>query len=200
MERVFTDYLDRIDETIKAGPYEDTWESLSSYEIPRWFRDSKFGIFIHWGVYSVPAFFSEWYPKHMYDSSSPVFEHHLRTYGPHKKFGYKDFIPMFKGEKFDPKHWCDLIRESGAGMLYLLQSIMTDSRCTGAGFHHGMLQKWDHAAMCWGSCIRSSRGAESSHVPLPIVLSIGFSWGMPVISIAGQTAMIRHPYTIHHIR
>ena len=114
MQKVFEEYLGKIDEVIKQGPYDDTWESLSSYKIPYWFSSAKFGIFIHWGVYSVPAYFSEWYPKYMYDISSPVFEHHVKTYGPHKLFGYKDFIPMFKGEKFDPAKWSALIKASGA--------------------------------------------------------------------------------------
>ena len=114
MDKIFSDYLERIDSVIEKGPYKDTWESLCGYEIPKWFRESKLGIFIHWGVYSVPAYFSEWYPKYMYDSASPVFDYHIKTYGKHKDFGYKDFIPMFKGERFDPSHWAELIKASGA--------------------------------------------------------------------------------------
>ena len=58
--------LERIAEVIAAGPFTDTWESLAAYEPPRWFVDGKFGIFIHWGVYSVPAFGNEWYARYMY--------------------------------------------------------------------------------------------------------------------------------------
>ena len=50
--------------------YQSDWESLSKYQTPEWFKDAKFGIFIHWGVYSVPAFGSEWYPRNMYDTTS----------------------------------------------------------------------------------------------------------------------------------
>ena len=71
-----------------------------TYEIPQWYKDAKFGIFIHWGVYSVPAFGSEWYPRQMYIDTERrgdnFFEHHIKTYGPQSKFGYKDFIPQFK--------------------------------------------------------------------------------------------------------
>src|SRR6185369_5224701 len=76
--------------------YQATWESLENYKVPDWFRDAKFGIFIHWGVYSVPAFGSEWYPRNMYRAGSDEYKHHIATYGTQDKFGYKDFIPMFK--------------------------------------------------------------------------------------------------------
>lgn len=54
-------YLEKIDRVIAQGPYQDTWESLSAYRVPAWYQNAKFGIFIHWGIYSVPAFGSEWY-------------------------------------------------------------------------------------------------------------------------------------------
>lgn len=95
------EYLKKIDEVIAEGPYKDDWESLSKYTEPEWYKKAKFGIFIHWGVYSVPAFGSEWYPRLMYQEGTKEYEHHVKTYGPHKEFGYKDFIPMFKAEKFD---------------------------------------------------------------------------------------------------
>ena len=94
--------------------YQATWESLSKYQTPEWFRDAKFGIFIHWGVYSVPAFGSEWYPRNMYQVGSAEYKHHIETYGPQTKFGYKDFIPMFKAEKFDPQAWVALFKKAGA--------------------------------------------------------------------------------------
>jgi len=77
--------------------FEPTWESLKQYHVPDWYQNGKFGIFIHWGVYSVPAFGNEWYPRNMYLQGSPEFEHHVKTYGPHTEFGYKDFIPQFTG-------------------------------------------------------------------------------------------------------
>ncbi len=107
-------YLRRIDEVIAAGPYRDTWQSLCAYRTPAWYRDAKFGIFIHWGIYSVPAFSSEWYSRNMYIQGSPEYEHHRKTYGPQDRFGYKDFIPLFKGERFDAGAWATLFKESGA--------------------------------------------------------------------------------------
>ena len=107
-------YLETIDEVIAKGPYKDTWESLSEYEVPKWYKRAKFGIFIHWGVYSVPAFGSEWYSRNMYIQGSKKYEHHIATYGKHTEFGYKDFIPMFTAEKFDAEKWVDLFKRAGA--------------------------------------------------------------------------------------
>jgi alpha-L-fucosidase len=96
------------------GPFEPNWESIKQhYRVPRWFRDGKFGIFMHWGLYSVPAHASEWYPKHMY-SNRGVIRWHAEKFGPQDKFGYKDFIPLFKCEKFDPDAWAALFRKAGA--------------------------------------------------------------------------------------
>ena len=96
------------------GPFRPDWESLQKYEVPEWYADAKFGIFIHWGVYSVPAFGSEWYPRDMYRARSEEYKHHLATYWPQDKFGYKDFIPRFKAEHFDPAKWAALFKEAGA--------------------------------------------------------------------------------------
>lgn len=108
------EYLKKIDMVIQNGKYKDTWQSLSQYRVPEWYADSKFGIFIHWGVYSVPAFGSEWYSRNMYIQGSKEYEHHIKTYGAHKDFGYKDFIPMFKAEKFNAEEWVDLFKDAGA--------------------------------------------------------------------------------------
>lgn len=107
-------YLKTIDEVIKKGPFNATWESLSQFEVPKWYCNAKFGIFIHWGVYSVPAYDNEWYPRNMYIEGSRAYEHHIKKYGRQKDFGYKDFIPMFKAEKFDAGKWVELFEEAGA--------------------------------------------------------------------------------------
>lgn len=107
-------YLNTIEDVIAKGPYQDTWESLSRYSVPEWYRNAKFGIFIHWGIYSVPAFGSEWYSRNMYVKDSPEYKHHVETYGKHTEFGYKDFIPMFTADKFDPDAWAELFQQAGA--------------------------------------------------------------------------------------
>jgi alpha-L-fucosidase len=99
---------------IPSGPFQAAWESLERYCVPQWYVDGKFGIFIHWGLYSVPAFGNEWYPRNMYRQGTDEFKHHVSTYGPQNEFGYKDFIPRFKAEKYDPDHWADIFRRAGA--------------------------------------------------------------------------------------
>lgn len=100
--------------------YEANWESIRThYTVPEWFRDSKFGIFIHWGPYAVPAFMSEKYPTAIYKKSwnkggMNPWIYHREKYGNPSEFGYKDFIPMFKAEKFDAKEWAQLFFNSGA--------------------------------------------------------------------------------------
>ncbi len=96
------------------GPFRPDWNSLSNFQVPEWYKDAKFGIFIHWGVYSVPAFGSEWYPREMYTAGTPENKHQIATYGPLTEFGYKDFIPKFKAEHYDPEAWAKLFKDSGA--------------------------------------------------------------------------------------
>lgn len=106
--------LAKVANGMDKGPYRADWVSLQKYQSPAWYDNAKFGIFIHWGVYSVPAFGSEWYSRLMYQQGTPEFAHHVATYGPQSKFGYKDFIPMFKAEHFDPQAWANLFRDAGA--------------------------------------------------------------------------------------
>ena len=107
-------YLTQIDEVNAKGTYHDDWASLTDFEIPDWYTKAKFGIFIHWGLYSVPAYANEWYSRNMYVQGSPEYEHHIKTYGPQKDFGYKDFIPLFTAEKFDPDDWAETFAAAGA--------------------------------------------------------------------------------------
>ena len=93
------------------GPYLPTWDSIREhYSTPDWFKDAKFGIFIHWGLYFIPAYHNEWYSKHMYGQFA---QWHTEHYGPPDVFGYKDFIPMFKAAKYDPDQWAELFKQAG---------------------------------------------------------------------------------------
>ncbi|MDQ1297221.1 MAG: alpha-L-fucosidase [Bacteroidota bacterium] len=119
--------------------FEPAWESLAGNEIPEWLMDAKFGIYAHWGVYSVPAFETEWYGKRMYQTGSSIYEHHLKTYGDPSVFGYKEFIPMFHAENYNPAEWVDIIKQSGAKY---------------AGFavvHHDGFCLWDSEQTRWNS-------------------------------------------------
>ena len=132
-------YLDKIDEVIAKGDFKDDWGSLAAFEIPEWFKKAKFGIFIHWGLYSIPAFNNEWYSRSMYIKGSPEFEHHVKTYGAHKDLGYKDFIPMFTAEKFDADEWADLFKEAGARYVMPVAE------------HHDGFQMYDSELSKWNS-------------------------------------------------
>lgn len=138
-------YLQTIDEVIKKGPYDAAWESLTRYEVPKWYRNAKFGIFIHWGVYSVPAYDNEWYPRNMYIEGSKAYQHHVETYGSHKEFGYKDFIPMFKAEKFDAEKWAELFKEAGARYV-----VPVAEHHDGFQMYASEISKWNAAQM--GPC------------------------------------------------
>ncbi len=131
--------LSSVDRVIRQGPYEDNWTSLSKHPVPQWYQNDKFGIFIHWGAYSVPAFNSEWYPRNMYIEDSPEYKHHLETYGEHKLFGYADFIPLFKGEKFDAEQWASLFAASGARYVMPVAE------------HHDGFQMYDSQLSDWNA-------------------------------------------------
>ncbi len=107
-------YLEHIEKGIQEGPYRADWDSLSDFEVPSWFKRAKFGIFMHWGLYSVAARFNEWYSRNMYKSDMDAFKDHIERHGTQDVFGYKDFIPLFKAEKFDADSWVELFKEAGA--------------------------------------------------------------------------------------
>jgi len=103
-----------IETVAKRGPFQPDWASITNtFKTPQWYQDAKFGLFIHWGAYAVPAFGSEWYPREMYVAGTKEFNHHVATYGPQAQFGYKDFIPQFKAEKFDATAWAKLFKAAG---------------------------------------------------------------------------------------
>lgn len=98
--------------------YSADWESLKTHQNPEWYLDAKLGIYTHWGVYCVPAFGNEWYPRKMFTTFNSkrgnYFKHHQETWGKHTEFSYKDFVPMFTAEKFDAKEWAELFKATGA--------------------------------------------------------------------------------------
>jgi alpha-L-fucosidase len=102
-----------VDVVAARGPFAPAWSSLAKFQAPAWYLDGKFGVFIHWGPYSVPAFGNEWYPREMYRQGTKTFEHHVATWGPQSRFGYKDFIPKFTAEKFDARRWAALFKAAG---------------------------------------------------------------------------------------
>ena len=118
--------------------FEGTVSSLSQYEAPEWFRNAKFGIYVHWGVYSV-AEQGEWYPRMMYIQGSAAYKHHLKTWGHPSEFGYKDFIPLWKAEKFDPDKLVRLFKKAGARYF---------APCA---VHHDNFDLWDSKYHRWNA-------------------------------------------------
>ncbi|MEM9079921.1 MAG: alpha-L-fucosidase [Verrucomicrobiota bacterium] len=128
----------QADEAVQ--PYKPAWNSLYDHEeAPEWFQDAKLGIYFHWGVYSVPAFGSEWYPRWMHFEGNPMYKHHKETYGDVNEFGYHDFIPMFKAENFDAAEWVDLFEEAGARFAGPVAE------------HHDGFAMWDSEITPWNS-------------------------------------------------
>jgi alpha-L-fucosidase len=134
--------LKAIDTTIAKGPFKPDWESLSEYRIPQWYKDAKFGIFIHWGVYSVPAFGNEWYPREMYCKQSTCYAHHLAVHGKHSEFGYKDFIPQFTAKNFNALDWTGLFKRAGAKFV-----VPVAEHHDGFAMYQTDLSPWNAAAM-----------------------------------------------------
>jgi len=122
--------------------FEPTWESLKNYTVPKWFSEAKLGIFIHWGVYSVPAFDNEWYSRNMYLSNHHAFKHHQEKWGHQSKFGYKDFIPLFKAEHFDPDAWAALFKQAGARYV-----VPVAEHHDGFPMYDSGLSEWNAARM-----------------------------------------------------
>ena len=120
---------------LPPGPVQPTWQSVADhYQVPDWFTQARFGIFIHWGLYSIPARINEWYAKHMYTSDV---QWHTDHYGPPDKFGYKDFIPLFKADKYDPAAWAALFKAAGARYVMPVAE------------HHDGFAMWDSNLTQW---------------------------------------------------
>ncbi|MFW5998282.1 MAG: alpha-L-fucosidase [Halanaerobiaceae bacterium] len=121
--------------------YKPTWSSLRTHITPKWFQKAKFGIYTHWGVYSVPACGPNgtWYPYNMYRKGTSQYKYHLKNYGDPAEFGYKDFIPMFTGDKFDAVEWAKLFKKAGAQFAGPV------------GEHHDGFAMWDSKETKWNA-------------------------------------------------
>ena len=116
-EQAIGKQLARMDQGVRKGPYKADWKSLAAHTAaPEWFRDAKVGIYFHWGVYTVPAYGNEWYPKWMHTRKGrrSYYKHHVETYGEPDKFGYHDFVPKFRAQHFDADEWAELFAKAGA--------------------------------------------------------------------------------------
>lgn len=123
---------------IASGPFQSSVESLKTYQTPAWFRDAKFGIWAHWGPQAVPRS-GDWYARFMYVPGHPHYAHHVKHYGHPSEFGYKDIIPLWKAEKFDPEALMD--RYAAAGAKYFVSM----------GVHHDNFDLWNSRHHRWNA-------------------------------------------------
>ncbi|MFB3895289.1 MAG: alpha-L-fucosidase [bacterium] len=133
-------YNDEFD-TMEGYPvdkFKPTLDSLKQYKCPDWFRDAKFGIYLHWGVYSL-AEQECWFPRLMYNEGYNEFKYMRDTYGHQSAFGYKDLIPLWKAEKFDPEQLVALFKRAGAKYI------------TPVAIHHDNFDLWDSQYHKWNS-------------------------------------------------
>ena len=134
--------------TLAAPPetskFKPTVESLGQYECPEWFRDAKFGIYLHWGAYSV-ARQGEWYARKLYDETTPEYKHHLEHYGHPSEHGYVDFVPQWKAENFDPDALLALFKRAGAKYF------------TPCAVHHDNFDLWDSKYHEWNAVAKGPK-------------------------------------------
>ncbi len=123
---------------IAEGPYKPTDESLKQYQYPEWFRDAKFGIWSHWGPQAVPRQ-GDWYAKRMYNETDQAYKYHLANYGHPSEFGFKDIIPLWKAEKWDPDKLMELYKKAGAKYFFSM------------GTHHDNFFLWDSKIHKWNA-------------------------------------------------
>jgi alpha-L-fucosidase len=124
--------------TIAPGPFKPDFESLAHYKCPDWFRDAKLGIWAHWGPQSVPMD-GDWYARNMYIQGSGQYKHHLENYGHPTKLGYKDIIPLWKAEKWDPDQLMALYKKAGAKYFVSM------------GCHHDNFDLWNSTYHTWNA-------------------------------------------------
>lgn len=125
-------------EKMMEGKFKPTWESLKNYKVPEWFRNAKFGIWAHWGPQCVEGS-GDWMARSMYMEGSREYKHHLENYGHPSEVGFKDILPLFKAEKWDPDKLVALYKKIGAQYFFAL------------GNHHDNFDLWDSKYQRWNS-------------------------------------------------
>jgi len=134
------EYLAIIDDVIANGEFKDNWESLSKFKMPGWYQSGRFGIFIHWGCYSVAACQSEWYPRLMYLPNEKSCKHKNEKYG--ENFEYRQLVEMFNPDKFDADEWAELFKKSGAKYV-----MPVGEHHDGVKMYESDLNRWNMMAL-----------------------------------------------------
>jgi len=123
---------------VAPGPFQPTWESLSSYRVPDWYRDAKFGIWAHWGPQCQPEM-GDWYAQRMYQEKNAAYRFHVEKYGHPSKFGFKDVIHEWKADKWEPEKLMALYKRAGAKFFAAMAN------------HHDNFDMFDSKYQPWNS-------------------------------------------------
>jgi alpha-L-fucosidase len=123
---------------VAEGRFKPSDESLKQYQYPEWFRDAKFGIWAHWGPQAVPRQ-GDWYARRMYQEKDPAYKYHLEHYGHPSEFGYKNIIPLWKAERWDPDKLMALYKKAGAKYFVSM------------GSHHDNFFLWNSKLNIWNA-------------------------------------------------
>ena len=158
--------------------YQPTWESLTRHQVPAWFSDGKFGLYAHWGIYSVPGFGNEWYGKWMHDPAHEIHRLHSERFGSPAEYGYTRFIDGFTAENYDPDEWAALFEASGA--RYAGFSL---AHHDGFGLWNSDVYRWNVGVMgpkrdLYGELAAALR-ARDLRLVAPFHIIRGFNWFLP---------------------
>jgi len=123
---------------VAPGPFQPSWESLSAYQVPDWYRDAKFGIWAHWGPQCQPEM-GDWYAQRMYQFNGPIYKFHVKQYGHPSKFGFKDVINEWKADKWEPEQLIALYKRAGAKFFAAMAN------------HHDNMDNFNSTYQPWNS-------------------------------------------------
>ena len=164
--------VSEADEQMQTGPFAPTWESLEGYQVPEWFRDAKFGIWAHWGPQCVEGS-GDWMARGMYEEGSGAYRHHREHYGHPSEVGFKDILPLFRAERWQPDSLVAYYKRVGARYFFAL------------GNHHDNFDLWDSRYQPWNSQRIGPRrdilaewaaAAEKAGLPLGISFHADHAW------------------------
>jgi alpha-L-fucosidase len=159
-------------EPVAQGKFQPTWESLSQYQCPEWFRDAKFGIWAHWGPQCQPEA-GDWYARHMYVEGNGQYKAHLAKYGHPSEFGFKDVIHEWKAEKWEPEKLVALYKRVGAKYFFAMAN------------HHDNLDLWDSKYQPWNSVAAGpkkdiiagwAKAAKAQGLPFGVSVHASHAW------------------------
>jgi alpha-L-fucosidase len=164
--------LDAHAEPMQTGAFQPTWDSLEQYKVPQWYQDAKFGMWAHWGVQCEPED-GDWYARNMYIQGTQQYKDHLRVYGPPSVFGFKDIIPLWKAENWDPEKLVAFYKNAGAKFFIALAD------------HHDNFDNWDSKYQPWNSVALGphkdliagwAKAARDNGLPFGVSIHAAHAW------------------------